>query len=310
MDRRRFLASGLVLLGADLWLRRPAGLFAQEAPAPLPATGFPDLAVARGEAGAALGHALDALGGIGRFVKPDQVVVVKPNASFDAPPAWGATTNPELLAELIEACLNAGARRVLVADHTMGNAERCFQRTGIAAAVAAFPKAKLVSLDDENAYVPLDIPAGRALRQTRIPVLLQKADVLINLPKAKAHAATEVSLGMKNLMGLVWDRHVFHAAMDIHQGIADLATALRPHLTLLDATVVLKTGGPNGPGETESPGLIVAGTDPVAVDAYGTGLCAWNRRMYRPEQIEYIRRAAELGVGSLQLDALRIAQVG
>jgi uncharacterized protein (DUF362 family) len=211
---------------------------------------------------------------------------------------------------VIEAALAAGARRVLVADHTMGNAERCFQRTGIAAAVAAFPKAKLVSLDDESAYAPIDLPAGRALRRTRIPVLVQKADVLINLPKAKSHAATGVSLGLKNLMGLVWDRHVFHDAMDIHQGIADLATVLRPALTLLDATVVLKTGGPNGPGETESPGLVIAGTDPVAVDAYGAGLCTWNQRIYRPEQVDFIRHAAEMGLGTLKLDTLRIARVG
>ena len=331
MNRRRFLASGLAMVGAHLALHRPTRLFAQETapPAPAPASGpaiapasapdssasppgtaFPDLAVARGEAQGALASALDALGGIGRFVRSGQVVVIKPNASFDAPPAWGATTDPRLLAAVIDACLTAGARRVIVADHTMGVADKCFARTGILEAVAAFPKAKLVSLDDETAYVPLDIPTGRALRTVKIPALLQKADVLINLPKAKSHAATGVSLGMKNLMGLVWDRHVFHDAMDIHQGIADLATAVRPHLTILDALVVLKTGGPNGPGETESPGLVVVGADPVAVDAYGVGICAWNQRMLRPEQVDFVRRAAESGVGSLRLDALRIARAG
>jgi uncharacterized protein (DUF362 family) len=302
VDRRRFLASGIGALGAGLVLGRASGPWAQDAP--------PDLAVARGEARAAVGRALEALGGIGRFVQADQVVVIKPNASFEAPPAWGATTHPDVLGAVIEACLAAGARRVLVADHTMGNAERCFQRTGTAAAVAAFPKAKLVSLDDETAYAPIDVPAGRSLRRTQVPVLVQKADVLINLPKAKSHAATGVSLGLKNLMGLVWDRHVFHQSMDLHQGIADLATVLRPALTVLDATVVLKTGGPNGPGDTESPGMIVAGADPVAVDAYGAGLCAWNQRVYLPEQVEFIRRAVDLGLGRMKLDALRIAQIG
>jgi uncharacterized protein (DUF362 family) len=304
MDRRRFLAGGLSALGAGLVLGRSSRLLAQDAP-PLP-----DLAVASGAAKAAVGLALDALGGMGRFVKPGQVVVIKPNASFEAPPAWGATTHPDVLAAVIGLALAAGARRVIVADHTMGDAERCFQRTGTTAAVAAFPKAKLVSLDDETAYAAIDVPAGRALHATKVPVLVQKADVLINLPKAKSHAATGVSLGMKNLMGLVWDRHVFHASMDIHQGIADLATVLRPALTVLDATVVLKTGGPNGPGETESPGKIVAGIDPVAVDAYGAGLCTWNQRIYTPEQVDFIRHAAEMGLGTCKLDALRIARVG
>lgn len=322
MDRRRFLATGVLALGAGLFGRgRPgaAGATGLDATAiaagdTTAAAGLHDLAIARGDAKVAVARALQALGGMERFVRPDQVVVIKPNASFPVPPAWGATTHPDVLSAVIESALAAGARRVLVVDHTMGqtaeDSERAFRRCGAQDAVAIFPKARLVSLDDPAAYAEIAVPNGRVLRTIRVPLLLSKADVFINLPKAKSHAATGVSLGLKNLMGLIWDRHVFHSATDIHEAIADLATVLRPDLTILDATQVLLTGGPAGPGEVAAPGVIVAGVDPVAVDAWGVGLAAWDRRTWAPDQIGYLRRAAELGVGSLKLDEKRIARLG
>lgn len=310
MRRREFLQQGARALGASLLFEtalRSAPVWSSEAPA---AAKFPDLAVARGGPREAVRLALGALGGIGRFLKPDSVVAIKPNISFDAPPAWGATTHPEVLAAVIEACLEAGARRVLVVDHTMGEADRAFRRTGAAEAVAAYAKAKLVSLDDPAAYTEIDVPAGISLHRTSVPILLQKADFLINLPKAKSHAATGVSLGLKNLMGLVWDRHVFHDTMDLHQGIADLATVIRPNLTILDAIAVLQTGGPTGPGDTAAPGKIVAGTDPLAVDAYAVGLSTWNRRMYKPDQVPSLQKAAAHALGRIDLGELTIAELG
>jgi uncharacterized protein (DUF362 family) len=245
---------------------------------------------------------------MGRFVKPGQVVVVKPNASFMAAPEWGATTHPHVLSAVLEACLEAGARRLLVVDHTLAPAERCFPRTGTTEAVGAFPKAKLVSLDDEKAYRNVEITSGKALRQVQIANVVLKADVLINLPSAKAHPATGVSLGLKNLMGLIWDRQTFHSDMDIHQGIADLATVLRAELTIVDATYLLKTRGPDGPGDVEHFGGLLLGTDPVAVDAYGVGLSTWNQQMLQADQVGYIRRAAEQGVGTLDTSGLKILE--
>jgi uncharacterized protein (DUF362 family) len=328
MDRRRFIRLGAGALGTGLAapsiLRLPAALAEEPAgtaaaapvDAAAPAAGaagagasaFPDLAVGRGLPGEAVRKALDALGGLRRFVGAGQVVVIKPNASFVAPPEWGATTHPEVLAAVIEECLAAGARRVLVVDHTMAQAERCFARTGIAAAVERFPKAKLVALDQPTDYTAVEIPRGQSLHATQIASVALKADVLINLPSAKAHSATRVSLGLKNLMGLVWDRATFHNDIDIDAGIADLATVLRPHLTILDAITILKTNGPSGPGEVEQFGGVVAGPDPVAVDAYGVGLSTWDRQTLSPEQVGYIRHAAALGVGTLDLASLQIAQ--
>jgi uncharacterized protein (DUF362 family) len=334
MDRRRFLTLGAGAVGTGLvgpgMLRLPtaaadttggqpaqlasdAQLATQAGPtAEGTATGgtqgFADIAVGRGAPGDAVRKALEGIGGMGRFVRGGQVVVIKPNAGFVAPPEWGATTHPEVLTAVIEECLAAGARRVLVADHTLAQAERCFARTGIGAAVARIPKAKLVSLDDEQAYTAVEIPRGESLRATQIASMILKADVLINLPSAKVHSATRVSLGLKNLMGAVWDRGVFHSDMDIEVGIADLATVLRPHLTIIDAIKILQTNGPAGPGEVGDFGGVVAGVDPVAIDAYGVGLSTWDHQTLTPEQVGHIRHAAARGVGTLDLASLKIVE--
>jgi uncharacterized protein (DUF362 family) len=274
-----------------------------------PTTPRADLVRALGAPAQTLPRAIEAIGGIGRFVQPGQVVVVKPSASFAAPPEWGATTHPAVLRALLDLCLAAGARRVFVVDHTLAPAERCFERTGIADAVAATPGVKLVSLADERDYQPVDVPAGVALRRTAVASIVAKADVLINLPTAKSHTATGVSFGLKNLMGLIWDRTVFHSDMDIHVGIADLATVLRPQLTVLDAMVLLTTGGPSGPGDVINYGGIVVGTDPVAVDAYAVGLAPWNRQTITPDQVGFLRHAAQRGVGTLDLKSLRVLEL-
>jgi uncharacterized protein (DUF362 family) len=304
MRRRRFLIAGSGALGLGLSGTTPllTRLFAQE-------TARPDLVLAKGEPHTALARALAAIGGMGRFVKAKDLVVVKPNASFVAAPTWGATTHPEVLSAVVRACLDAGARRVLVVDHTMAAGERCFQRSGTTAAVGAFTKAKLVSLDEQKLYEEVAIPEAKALHRTEIARAVLKADVFINVPTAKAHAATEASFGLKNLMGLVWDRHTFHNDMDVHTGIADLATVLKPHLTILDAMNILKTRGPAGPGDTVSFGGVIVGTDPVAVDAHGVGLSTWNQQTYTPAQIDHIRLTAERGVGRMDLESLNILEL-
>jgi uncharacterized protein (DUF362 family) len=330
MNRRNFITTMAALLGSR-WLLLGNGLPAQ-ADEPIPAgtpgsmladppelepanptvqaaTGLPDLVLARGDAAQATRRAIDALGGMGRFVKPGMVVALKPNASFPRPARMGATTHPGVLTAVIAACYEAGARRVFVVDHTMSNPKRCFDRNGTAEAVAAFPKAKLVSLDREKAYREVQVPGGKVLGSTMIPSLLDKADLLINIPTAKSHSATGVSLGLKNLMGLIWNRNEFHSAFDLHQGVADLGLVIKPQLTILDAMVILKTGGPTGPGEIDEFGGVVAGTDPVAVDAYGVGLSTWNGQTLTPDRVAYLRHAVDHGLGTMDLGKLQIREL-
>ncbi len=310
MNRRRFLIRSAQIAGGSLlfpWTRLIAQPQTPDSTSAVPA--FPDLVLARGEVRTATHAAVEAIGGMRRFVAPGQVVVVKPNASFECPPDWGGTTHPDVLRGVIEECLEAGARRVLVVDHTMMGPASCFERTGTADAVSEFSDAKLVSLDDEKMYREVSVPAGQSLHKARIPAVLQKADVFINLPTAKSHQSTGVSFGLKNLMGLVWDRHRFHNRLDLHMAIADLATVLRPHLTILDAVRILKTGGPRGPGDVEPFDGVGAGTDPVAMDAYAVGLSTWNGRTYRPNQVAYIRHAEAHGLGTSKLESLTIREM-
>lgn len=305
MERRRFLKVGSRTLGAGLlagWGLSSRPLIAQEP--------RPDVVMAKANTGAeAVQRALQALGGMARFVQPGNVVVVKPNASFESPAAWGATTHPEVLSAVVSECLEAGARRVLVVDHTLKEAERCFRRTGTADALEPFTKAKLVSLDRESGYRDVEVPEGKSLKQTKVAGALLKADVFINLPTAKAHSATGVSFGLKNLMGVIWDRQTFHSDMDIHVGIADLATVVRPQLTMVDAQQLLLTRGPAGPGDVETFGGVVAGVDPVAVDAYAVGMASWNHRTWTPSDVAFLQHAAARGVGSLDLASMKILEL-
>ena len=296
MDRRRFLVLGGSVLGASM---------AETVETPE----TPDLVLAKGDATSAVAKALAAIGGMNRFVKENDVVVLKPNASFVAPPTWGATTDPGVVSAVVSACLLAGARRVLVVDHTLAPAKRCFARNGLARALEAFPKTRLVALDKQKSYLKTEIPGARALHSTDIASVVLKADVFINLPTAKSHSATGVSFGLKNLMGVIWDRQTFHTDMDVHVGVADLATVIRPDLTILDAMQILKTGGPEGPGDTDPFGGVLIGIDPVAVDSYAVGLSTWNHQTLKPDQVSHLRYAEELGVGTTDLKSLRILEL-
>jgi uncharacterized protein (DUF362 family) len=268
------------------------------------------LAVAKGEATTAVRLALEALGGIHAFVRPGDKVIIKPNASFPNPPSWGSNTSPEVVAALVKLCLEAGAKKVTVVDNTLGNPELCFSRSGLREALAPFPQVRLVAPKQENLYREIPIPKGRALRRTKVFWEVLEAERLINVPTAKSHSATGVSLGLKGLMGLVWDRATFHRDMDLDQAIGDLATVLRPNLTVLDATRALLTAGPGGPGKVEELNTIVAGTDPVAVDAYGVTLGAWYGQRVRPEQVRHLLAARDHGLGVLDLREVEIVEKG
>lgn len=268
------------------------------------------LAVAKGEAATATRLALEALGGIDRFVKTGQVVVLKPNVSFPNPPSWGCNTSPEVVVTVARLCLEAGARRVVVVDNTLGNPELCFSRSGLKDALSPIPQVRLFAPKQESMYKEVQVTKGIALKTTKIVREVMEADIVINLPTAKSHSATGVSLGIKGLMGLVWDRNTFHRDMDLDQAIADLATVLKPQLTILDATRGLLTAGPGGPGKVEQWNTVVAGTDPVAVDAYGVGLGHWYGQRVRPDQVKHLLAAKAHGLGLLNLEGVKILERG
>ena len=268
-----------------------------------------DLAVISGEPAAATRKAIETLGGMARFVKKGQRVVIKPNMSFAKTPDFAATTHPLVVVAVAQACIDAGAREVLVLDHTLQRAELCLERTGIRDACKQHcPEVHVLALQDRKFFREIRIPQGKVLE--RVEVLTDVLDnaVLISVPVAKSHSATGVSLGLKGLMGLIWDRESFHSQFNINQAIADLATVLKPRLTILDATRAMASGGPGGPGDVRKPNLVVAGTDPVAVDSYGVGIVPWYGQSFKGRQVEHLLIAHQRGLGKIDVEKLKIAR--
>lgn len=258
---------------------------------------------ADGEPGKLTRAALDALGGMEKLVRKGDFVVIKPNIAWNRPPDFAATTNPEVVAALVAMCKEAGASKVLVIDHIIDRpAEGVLGFTGIRAA-AEKAGAVVSAAQNESDYRTIDIPSGKSLKSDTCIKEILRADVFINVPIAKSHSATMLTLGMKNLMGCNWDRQAWHTSASLDQCIADYASAIRPDLTVLDANRILLTNGPKGPGETKDLRMVVAGTDSVAVDAYGATLFD-----YKPEEIGHIRLAGALGVGEMDLAKVKIKE--
>ncbi len=265
-----------------------------------------DLAVISGEPAAATRKALEALGGISRFVKKGQHVVLKPNMSFSRTPEFAATTDPLVVATVAQACMEAGASQILVLDHTLHRAELCLERTGIRDACKIITGVYVLTLQERKFFREAKVPHGKVLERVEVVKEVLDGHILINIPVAKSHSATGVSLGMKGLMGLIWDRESFHSQYNINQAIADLGTVIKPALTVLDATRALVSGGPGGPGEVKKPNLIIAGTDPVAVDSYGVSIVPWYGQNFKGRQVEHLLAAYQGGLGKIDVDQLRV----
>jgi uncharacterized protein (DUF362 family) len=253
-----------------------------------------------GEPGALVRKALENLGGMGRFISRQDVVVIKPNIAWDRTPEQAANTNPELVAEVVRQCWQAGARRVIVTDVSCNEAQRCFHRSGIEAAARA-AGAEVVLPDPEN-FREVEM-GGVVLKNWPVFAPFLDADKILNLPIAKHHELTGATLGMKNWYGILGgQRNRLH--QQIHQSLADLASFMLPTLTIMDCYRILLRNGPTG-GNLEDVALkktIVAGTDPVALDAY-VAKAYWNLDAV---QLPYLQMAANRGLGTIEFEKLAI----
>jgi uncharacterized protein (DUF362 family) len=262
---------------------------------------FPHLTVVQGgEPRALVQRALEDLGGIRRFVSRQDVVVLKPNIAWDRTPEQAANTNPEVVAEVVRQCWQAGAKRVIVTDVSCNEARRCFQRSGILAAARA-ENAEVI-LPDPELFREVDL-GGVVLKSWPVFTPFLEADKIINLPIAKHHGLVGVTLGMKNWYGILGgQRNRLH--QQIHQSLVDLANFMLPTVTLLDGYRILLRNGPTG-GNLEDVALkktMVAGTDPVALDAY-VAKAWWN---LDPDQLPYLQMAAARGLGTVDFDKLQV----
>lgn len=263
------------------------------------------LAVARGQSPKAITEAaIKALGGMERFVKPDDDVIVKPNICVAYHSSeYAATTNPEVVATLVSLCRSAGAKRVRVMDQPFGGtAEQAYTRTGIGAAVQnAGGQMEIMSpLKFRNT----PIPSGIDLKKWPVYSDILEADVVINVPIAKHHGLARLTLGMKNLMGVIQDRSQIH--FNIGQRLADLTSLIKPTLTVIDCVRILMNNGPTGGNlaDVKLTNTVIASHDIVAADANATSLFGLSG-----DDIPYIRTAARMGLGTMDLKSVKVEEI-
>lgn len=270
---------------------------------------FPDLVAITGDDPSAnVRQAIAHLGGITRFVSKGDVVLIKPNLYFVQPAEFGTTTDPKIIRVLCKMALEAGAKRVNVVDLTFRRTILRNDFLGIKGILADLHDTYLSFVNQDSSYRQVEIPCGVMLRSTGVLIEALDADVIINVPVAKSHSSTRVTFGLKNVMGLVEDPASWHKELDLEQAIADFATFLQPQLTVLDATRGLLTGGPGWPGKVGNLRTVVVGTDSVAVDSYALTLSTWHSKIYTPKDVRHIQRAANLGVGTIDLSSLNIVE--
>ncbi len=290
MKRREFIKD--LALGSLLFKFQP-DLFAQ-------GQKFPDLAWIQGESPAQITkEAISSLGGIQRFVSKGDVVIVKPNIGWDRTPKQAACTNPQVVKTLVELSLGAGAKEVKVIDNPCNPAQRTYARSGIAAAAkeaggkVLFPnshKLKKMSLN------------GKWLKEWEVYTDFVEADKIINVPIAKTHSLSRLTMGMKNWLGaLGGNRNQLHQKLD--QVMIDLAAFFKPCLTVMDGYRILIRNGPQGGrlSDVELFKTVVAGVDYVAVDAAGATFFD-----IQPQDLPYLQIAHQMGVGEINLEKLKI----
>ena len=254
---------------------------------------------------ALVAQVLEPLGTISKFVTTGDRVVIKPNMAWDRNPAQAANTHPQVVKALVELSLDAGARKVMVFDRTCNEERRCYVNSGIQDAMATVKDSRLKYYHpDSRKFVPVDIKRGKAVRRLEIYKDALEADTYINVPVAKHHSLSRLTLGLKNSMGVLGgNRGQMH--QNIGQKLADLATVVKPKLTVIDATRVLLRNGPQG-GDIDDVKIldtVIASADPVACDAYATTLFD-----LQPEEISSTVAAYKLGLGEMDLAKMRIIQ--
>ncbi len=272
-------------------------------PSKPPAPVAPDLAVYQGTDPAAnVRAAVAALGGMERFVKRGARVAIKPNILTARAPQYAATTNPQVVAALVQMAYEAGAREVVVFDRPTAPPRNAYEVSGIAKAVSAV-EGRMVVLGSGD-FERIRIPEGRLLTSWPFAVPAFDADVFINVPIAKTHGMAGLTMSMKNLMGIMGStRGLIH--QDFDQKIVDVNTLVKPHLVVLDATRILIRNGPSGGDlrDVRRPGKVIAGTVQASVDAYGTTLFGMN-----PTDLGYLVRAGAQDLGTIDLEKLQITE--
>ena len=300
MDRRKFLTGSIstaIAAGALLNSSDYNKLFAAS-------TKYDLVAIKGGEPDAMFDKAITELGGMKNFVKKNQTVVIKPNIGWDVPPERAGNTNPKLISRIVQQCYAAGAKKVYVFDHTCDNWKKTYKTSLIEKAVTD-AGGTIVSGESETYYHDVEVKSGKKLQSAKVHELILDSDVFINIPILKHHSSAKLTVSMKNLMGIVYDRSFWHRN-DLHQYIADFASWRKPDLNIVDAYYVMKQNGPKGksPDDVIMMKTQLISTDMVAIDAAAAKLFGSN-----PEDIPYITYAANMKLGRMDLEHLNIKRM-
>jgi uncharacterized protein (DUF362 family) len=247
-------------------------------------------------------RAVDAMGGMRRFVSRGDVVVVKPNIGWDRMPIHAANTNPDVVAAVVKLAYDAGAKRVVVADGSCNDPNRCFQRSGIWR--AAYDSGAEVVLPQEHRYRTMRLK-GDVLDEWPVFTTLVDADKVISVPVAKHHNLAKYTAAMKNWYGVLGGRRN-RLHQNIDTSIADLATFIRPTLVVVDAWRVLMRNGPQGGNidDARDTHMVLATVDQVAADSYGCTLIG-----QKPENLPYLAMGEKRGLGTTRWENLRVKEV-
>jgi uncharacterized protein (DUF362 family) len=265
---------------------------------------FDMAAVMNGEPGIMFDKAIESLGGMEAFVKKGQTVVVKPNIGWDAIPERAANSNPELIKRIVEKSYEAGASEVYVFDYTCDEWRNCYENSLIEP-LAKEAGAKVVPGNFEKYYRPVEIPNGVSLKEAKVHELILDSDVFINVPVLKHHSSADLSIAMKNLMGIIWDRRWWHRN-NLHQCIADFTTFCKPDLNVIDAYRVMMKNGPRGVSEKD---VVTYKTQIISKDIVAADAAAAKVFGSDPASVGYIKKASDMGVGTMDLDKLNIDRI-
>jgi uncharacterized protein (DUF362 family) len=246
-----------------------------------------------------------AFGGMSSFVDAGAVVVIKPNASWSMEPERGATTNPKLVGKIVKHCVEAGAKKVYVLDHTIDHWERAYKTTKIKR-YTENAGGQVVPGNSKGYYHEVKVPGGKTLKSALVHELIIEADVFINVPILKHHGSTRITSALKNLMGVIWDRNHYHWS-GLNQCIADFPLFRRPTLNVIDADMVMMSGGPRGSSyrsSLEHKDLQIISADIVAADTAAAK--TWGTSVL---SVPYIDMAETHRLGTTNLDALHIKRI-
>lgn len=310
MERRDFLrAIALAGVASTFKFSDAMDILAQSGKNAKTGAAYDLIAVLGGEPEMMFRKAIAEMGGMSKFVKPGSKVVVKPNIGWDKTPELAGNTNPELVKEIVSQCYKAGAKEVIVFDHTCDDWRKCYKNSGIEDAAKAV-NAKVVPGNEESYYREVELPNGKNLHKTKIHNAILDCDVWINVPILKHHGGANLTISMKNHMGIVWDRGAFHKN-DLQQCIADICTFRKPAvLNVVDAYRVLKSNGPRGTSAADvvNPKALFISSDIVAVDTAATKFFNQIRSMPL-EDVGHLAKGEALKIGTMNLDGIKVKRL-